>query len=181
MTRALVVVDIQNDYFAGGGNPLEGPDAAAEKARRLLDAFRSAGRPIVHMQHVWDEPDAPYMRPGTPGIEIHPTVAPAEGEPVLQKTSPNSFLDTQLEAELRTRGVDQLVVCGMMTAMCVDATVRAAADLGFRTSVAHDACATRDLEFGGQVIPARSVHGAFLAALADGYAEVAGADELAAR
>lgn len=181
MTRALVVVDIQNDYFAGGGNPLEGPDAAAEHARRLLDAFRAAGEPIVHMQHVWDEPDAAYMRPGTPGFEIHPTVAPADGELVLQKTSPNSFLDTPLEAELRERGVDELVVCGMMTAMCVDATVRAAADLGFRTSVAHDACATCDLEFGGQVIPARSVHGAFLAALAGGYAEVAAADELAAR
>lgn len=181
MTRALVVVDIQNDYFPGGGNPLDGPDAAAAHARRLLDAFRAAGDPVVHMQHVWDEPDAPYMRPGTPGFEIHPTVAPAEGELVLQKTSPNSFLDTPLEAELRQRDVDRLVVCGMMTAMCVDATVRAAADLGFQTSVAHDACATCDLEFGGQVIPARSVHGAFLAALADGYAEVAAADELAAR
>ncbi len=154
MPRALIVVDIQNDYFPGGANPLDRPEEAAEQASRLLEAFRASGEHVVHVQHVWDEPDASFMRPGTPGVEIHEAVAPQPGEAVLQKAWPNAFRETSLEDDLRTRGVDELVVCGMMTAMCVDATVRAGADLGFRTTVAHDACATCELEFGGQSVPA---------------------------
>lgn len=179
MTRALIVVDIQNDYFPGGAHPLERPEEAAGQARLLLDAFRSAGDPVVHLQHVWDEPDAAFMRPGTEGVEIHQLVTPRDGEPVLQKAHPNGFLDTGLEDTLRALGVDAVVVCGMMTSMCVDATVRAAVDLGFNASVAHDACATCDLGFGGRTVPAADVHTAFLAALADGYARVAAAEELA--
>ena len=177
MARALIVVDIQNDYFPGGAHPLVGPEAAAANARRLLDAFRAGGEPLVHVQHVWDAPDAPFMRPGTPGIEIHETVAPLAGESVIQKAHPNSFRDTPLEETLRADGVDEVVVCGMMTSMCVDATARAAADLGFAVTVAHDACATLDLEFGGETIPARQVHGAFLAALG-GYGTVAATGDL---
>jgi nicotinamidase-related amidase len=122
------------------------------------------------MQHVWDAPDASFMAPGTRGVEIHEAVAPLPGETVIQKHHPNSFLGTALEQHLRDGGVDRLVVCGMMTSMCVDATVRAGADLGFAVALAHDACAT---------IPAGDVHAAFLAALADSYAEVADAGSLA--
>ena len=178
MARALIVVDIQQDYFPGGGNPLHEPEAAAQEAAGLLATFRAAGEPVVHLQHVWDEPEATFMRPGTPGVEIHPTVAPADGEAVLQKAWPNGFRDTPLESLLRERGVDEVVVCGMMTAMCVDATVAAAVDLGFETTVAHDACATCDLEFDGRAVPAPAVHAAFLAALADGYARVVPASEV---
>jgi nicotinamidase-related amidase len=179
MTRALVIVDIQNDYFPGGKNPLDRPEAAAENARELLDAFRASGEPLVHIQHVWDAPDAAFMAPGTDGVEIHESVRPAEGETVIQKANPNSFLDTPLEQHLRDAGVDSLVVCGMMTAMCVDATVRAAVDLGFETTVVHDACATMPLEFGGRSVAAPDVHAAFIAAMGDGYATVASADEVA--
>jgi nicotinamidase-related amidase len=178
VTRALIVVDIQNDYFPGGAHPLEGPEAAAGKARHLLDAFRSSGEPVVHLQHVWDAPDAAFMRPGTAGVEIHPLMTPRDGETVLQKAHPNGFLGTPLEDTLRGLEVDSVVVCGMMTSMCVDATVRAAVDLGFDASVAHDACATCDLEFAGRTVPGADVHAAFLAALADGYARVAAAEEL---
>jgi nicotinamidase-related amidase len=178
VARALVIVDIQNDYFPGGANPLEGPEAAADSARRLLESFREAGEPVVHVRHVWDEDEATFMRPGTEGVEIHPAVAPLEGETVITKAHPNSFRDTALEQELRALNADTLVVCGMMTSMCVDATVRAAVDLDFETTVAHDACATCDLEFGGESVPAAAVHAAFLAALADGYAAVLSTDEL---
>jgi nicotinamidase-related amidase len=180
MTRALVIVDIQNDYFPGGRNPLEGPEQAAAHARELLDAFRASGEHVVHIQHVWDAPDAAYLAPGTPGFEIHESVRPAEGETVFQKANPNSFLETPLEGHLRDAGVDSLVVCGMMTSMCVDATVRAAVDLGFETTLAHDACATMPLEFGGRSIPAADVHTAFVAAIADGYATVLPTAEIAA-
>lgn len=179
MSRALVVVDIQNDYFPGGANPLDRPEAAAAKARSLLDAFRAAGEPVFHVKHVWDAPDALYLRPDTPGGEINAAVAPQPGEQVIEKAFPNSFLETTLDRDLRGAGIDSLVVCGMMTSMCVDATVRAAVDLGYDVSVAHDACATMPLEFDGRRIEAADVHAAFLAALADGYAAVGPAAELA--
>ena len=133
---------------------------------------------MLHLKHVWDEPDATFMRPGTDGVEIHPDVAPAEGEPVIEKGEPNGFVETELESELRSREVDELVVAGMMSSMCVDATVRAAVDRGFTATVVHDGCAAPDLEFGGTEVPGASVHAAFMAALADGYAEVVSADDL---
>jgi nicotinamidase-related amidase len=178
MTRALLIVDIQNDYFPGGAAPLVEPEAAAANAQRLLEAFRQSGEPLIHIQHVWAAEDAPFMRPGTNGVEIHESVAPAAGEQVIQKAHPNSFLDTPLEATLRASGVEHVVVCGMMTSMCVDATVRAAADLGFEATVAHDACATRNLDFAGETIPARQVHGAFLAALGSSYAALSTTSDL---
>jgi nicotinamidase-related amidase len=178
MSRALVIVDIQNDYFPGGRCELVGAQQAAERAAHLLGGFRRRGEPVFHIQHVWDGEDAEFFAPGTPGVEINQAVSPLAGEPVVQKAYPNSFRETDLEQRLRDAGVSEVVVAGMMTSMCVDATVRAAADLGFGCTVAHDACATLDLEFGGRRIPAASVHGAFLAALGDGYATVTSADDV---
>jgi nicotinamidase-related amidase len=178
MARGLLVIDIQRDYFPGGAHPLVEPEAAASAARRVLDAFRASGEPVLHLRHVWDEPEATFMRPGTEGVEIHPLLAPAEDEPVLEKESPNGFVGTGLEERVRSLGLEELVVVGMMSSMCVDATVRAAVDLGFEATVVHDGCAAPDLEFGGREIPGRSVHAAFMAALADGYATLVSADEL---
>lgn len=166
----LVVIDIQNDYFPGGAHPLVGPDAAAARARELLDGFRDAGLPVVHVQHVSKAPDAAFMRPGTRGVEIHPLVAPLEGEPVVIKASPNSFVGTRLGSLLAPG--EPIVVCGMMSSMCVDSTARAAADLGYPVTVAHDACAAPDLSFAGVEVPGATVHAAFMAALAGGYASV---------
>jgi nicotinamidase-related amidase len=179
VARGLVIVDIQKDYFPGGAHPLEGPEAAAASAARLLANFRAAGDPVFHVRHVWDEEEATFMRPGTAGVEIHPDVAPLPDELVITKAYPNSFRETVLEEELRARGVEEVVVCGMMTSICVDATVRAAVDLGFEATVAHDACATCALEFDGRSVSAGEVHSAFLAALADGYATVAPTSEIA--
>ena len=178
MTRGLLIIDIQRDYFPGGAYPLVEPEAAAGAARSVLDAFRDAGEPVVHLKHVWDEPEATFMRPGTVGVEIHPLVEPAEGEPVIEKAAPNGFVDTGLEERLRAAGIDSLVVAGMMSSMCVDATVRAAGDLGFDVTVVHDACAAPDLSFEGREIPGAAVHGAFMAALGDGYATLAASGDL---
>jgi nicotinamidase-related amidase len=178
MPRGLLIIDIQRDYFPGGAYPLVGPEAAAEAARRALDAFRASGEPVVHLKHVWDAPDATFMRPGTDGVEIHPLVEPADGERVIEKAEPNGFLGTGLEATLRAAGIDTLVVAGMMSSMCVDATVRAAVDLGFGATVVHDACAAPDLSYAGTEIPGAAVHGAFMAALADGYATLVASQEL---
>lgn len=186
MTRTLIIIDIQQDYFPGGRHPLVGPEAAAAAAARLLAGWRAEGAPVVHVQHVWDAPDAAFFQPGTPGIEIHPLVAPQDNEPVVTKTNPNAFLETDLDARLRALAAEtpeepfELVVAGMMSSMCVDATVRAAADLGYTVTVAHDACAAPDLEFAGTTVPATQVHAAFMAALGEGYAAIAGADEILA-
>lgn len=180
MARGLLIVDIQRDYFPGGAYPLVGPEEAARAAGRVLAAYRDAGAPVIHVQHRWDEPDAPFMRPGTPGIEIHPDVAPIDGELVLTKAEPNSFIDTGLESELRSRGIDDVVVVGMMSSMCVDSTVRAGSELGFTMTVVHDGCAAPDLEFESSTVPGDAVHAAFMAALGDGFAEVVGSDEAVA-
>jgi nicotinamidase-related amidase len=177
--RCLLIIDIQNDYFPGGAYPLVEPEAAARAAAQVLARFRDRGEPVQHVRHVWDEPDATFMRPGTPGVEIHPTVAPIDGEPVLDKQFPNAFRDTGLDQRLGGQGVDELVIVGMMTSMCVDATARAAADLGYAVTVVADACAAPDLEFGGRSVAAADVAAAFLAALADSYAEVTTAAEFA--
>ena len=121
MARALVIVDIQNDYFPGGRCELVGPERAAERASSVLEGFRERGEPVFHVQHVWEGDDAEYLAPGTPGVEIHESVRPADGEPVTQKAYPNSFRETDLEQKLRDAGVSDLVIAGMMTSMCVRA------------------------------------------------------------
>jgi nicotinamidase-related amidase len=176
--RALLLVDIQRDYFPDGRHPLVGSDAAADAAATVLHRFRTGSEPVLHVKHEWNDPDAPYLRPGTPGIEHDPRVAPAGEEPVIVKEYPNAFRGTDLEHELRDRGTDSLVIAGMMTSMCVDATVRAAADLGFEVTVVGDACAAPDLEYGDTKVPGAAVHAAFLAALRDGYADVVEANAL---
>jgi nicotinamidase-related amidase len=165
MNQALVLVDIQNDYFSGGRMTLVGADAAADHAAQLLEWFRARGLPLFHVQHVSTRPNATFFIPGTDGIELHAAVAPRDGEPVIQKNFPNAFRATKLDTELRSRGVTEIVVAGMMTHMCIDTTVRAAFDLGFKVDLAFDACATRDLRFGDTDLPAAQVQGAFIAAL----------------
>ncbi|HEX8989992.1 MAG TPA: cysteine hydrolase family protein [Rhodocyclaceae bacterium] len=171
MSTALVVIDIQNDYFPGGKLIVEAADEAAANAARLLADFRSHGRPVVHVQHLTRRANAGFLMPGTAGAEIHAAVAPIGGETVVVKHFPNSFRETTLLEELHRVGARQLVVAGMMTHMCIDTTVRAAFDLGFRVVLAHDACATRSLRFGETIVPAAQVHASFVAALDGLFAE----------
>ncbi|HEX3764332.1 MAG TPA: cysteine hydrolase family protein [Kofleriaceae bacterium] len=176
----MVIVDIQNDYFPGGRMELHGSDAASQRAGALLAHFRSRGLPVIHVQHISIRPGSTFFLPDTEGVRIHPSVAPAEHETVIRKHFPNAFRDTALADQLRQQAIDNLVIVGMMTHMCVDATTRAAADLGFTCSLASDACATRTLSFGGTTVPADHVHCSFLAALNGAYAAVRTASELAA-
>lgn len=176
MTTALLLVDIQNDYFPAGAMALERMAAAAANAARLLAAFRERGLPAFHVRHLSVRPGATFLVPGTPGAEIHPSVAPRAGEPLVEKNFPNSFRGTDLEQRLRGASVDGLVIAGAMSHMCIDATTRAAFDHGFKCTVAEDACATRALEFGGRSLPASDVHAAFMAALAAPYAKITSTD-----
>lgn len=180
MITALLLIDIQKDYFPGGKYPLVEPLTAAKKAYQLLQCFREHGGRHIHVQHISLKPDAAFFVRGTEGSDIHDSVAHFEGEPIVYKHYPNSFRETNLLETLSEWGVERVVVTGMMTHMCVDATARAAADFGFQVWVAEDACATRDLEHGGTKIPAEQVHKAFLAALKS-YGQVMMADQVIAR
>ncbi|MGQ0655750.1 MAG: cysteine hydrolase family protein [Betaproteobacteria bacterium] len=175
---ALVIIDLQNDYFPGGSMELEGSEAAAQKAAKVLDRFRRDGLPVFHVRHLSARPGATFFLPGTTGAEIHAAVQPKGGEAVIEKNFPNSFRSTDLQAKLESAGVKNLVVAGMMTHMCVDASVRHAADLGYKVTLLADACATRGQSFGGESVPARQVHAAFLASLNGFYAKVVNSDEL---
>ena len=172
MKTGLVIVDIQNDYFAGGNMTLVGMEAAATNASDLLAYFRGAGQLLYHVQHLSIRPGATFFLPDTPGVEIHETVKPKPGEPIVQKHFPNAFRDTTLLETVRNDGVEHLVICGAMSHMCIDATTRAAFDLGFKCTVIEDACATRDLTFHGERVPAQNVHAAFMAALSVPYASI---------
>ena len=177
MKKALLLVDIQNDYFPGGRMELVGMEEAASQTQALLAAFRRRQWPTYHIQHVSIRKGATFFLPDTPGVEIHASIAPRRGETIINKHFPNSFRDTGLKKRLDAAEVGELVICGAMSHMCIDASTRAAVDHGFSCVVIHDACAIRDLVFAETLIPARQVHGAFMAALASFYAGVISLEE----
>lgn len=180
MKQALILIDIQNDYFPGGAYEQVGMDAAARNAAALLQHFRAHALPLFHIQHVSTRPNAPMFVPGTRGVETNPLVAPLAGEAVAQKHYPNSFRDTPLLGWLRAAAITDVVLCGAMTHMCVDATTRAACDYGFACTVVADACATRDLAWHGRTVAAADVQTAFMAALAASYGRVVSTQEFLA-
>src|SRR3954452_21446074 len=180
MATGLILVDIQNEYFPGGRMELSGIEQAAHNARDVLALFRDEGWPAFHVQHLSAKAHAPLFTPGTPYVELHETVRPLPGERVIQKHFPNSFHQTPLLEELKAHGVDHAVIVGAMSHMCIDATTRAAYDLGLRCTLIHDACATRDLEFQGRKVKAEEVHASFMAALGWWYARLLSSTEFAA-
>jgi nicotinamidase-related amidase len=169
---ALLLIDIQNDYFENGKMSLVGSEAAVNNAKRILEKFRADKLPVVHIQHIAIKPTATFFLPGTEGAEIHSYVKPVPLEKVIVKHFPNSFRETELLGYLRKSEITDLVVCGMMTHMCVDATVRAAKDFGFNITLIADACATKDLEINGNKAKAADVQTSFLAALNQTYAQI---------
>ncbi len=172
MKKALIIIDIQNDYFEGGANPLVGSLEASLNAKALLELFRSQSLPVIHIQHLSVRPGSTFFIPNTEGAAIHKNVAPVSGEKIIVKNYPNSFRDTELLDYLKTNNITDLVICGMMTQMCVDATTRPAKDFGYNCTVIGDACATKDLEIQGKAVAASEVQKAFLAALNYFYSTV---------
>lgn len=175
--QGLILVDIQNDYFPNGSFELVEMEQAAKNARKLLQQFREQQAPILHIQHISKHPGATFFLPDTKGAETHEIVAPQPGELVVVKHFPNSFKDTCLLEHLKKLEVEEVVICGAMSHMCIDATTRAASDFGLQCLVVEDACATRDLEYKGTTVKAIEVHAAFMSALAMFYASVISTDE----
>jgi nicotinamidase-related amidase len=172
MKTALLIIDVQNDYFEKGSMPLTGSDEAGRNAGFILEKCRKNNLTIVHIQHIAIRSGSTFFLPDTKGALINDYVKPLIQEKIIIKHYPNSFRETELIDYLKNKNITDLVICGMMTHMCVDATVRAAKDLGFNITLVGDACATRDLTINGQTVKAADVQNSFLAALSSTYATI---------
>lgn len=173
--KALIVIDIQNIYFTEGPYLLWEPKRAAQNARTVIDAFRRQGLPVIHVKHHFNtstyDMDSDYLN------NFYSLTAPLPEEKVVEKDFPNAFLKTQLQEYLQKIGVEELVIVGMMSHMCIDTTVRACQDYGYSVTVVEDACTTKTLRFQGVDIPAELAHTAFMAALNGMFADVISTEE----
>jgi nicotinamidase-related amidase len=161
----LILIDCQNTY-TNGVMELEGVQAALDEAEVLLDRARSAGIPIIHIQHD-DGPGSLYDIEGESG-SIVSRVAPRNGEQVVVKNYPNAFVQTDFDDLLKTSNASNLVIAGFMTHMCVNSTARGAFNLGYSPTVVAAATATRALPgLNDATVPASAVQTASLAAIAD--------------
>ncbi len=169
--NTLIVVDAQKEYVDGNVK-LTNVEPALEALARILKRARKAGVKIIHFKHHAPK-GAPVFDPDGPFVEIVEQAAPQDGELVIVKHFPDSFIQTGLKEHLE--GSQNLIVAGFMTHACISATVRSAGQLGYNTTVVANACATRDLPAksqDGAMVPADMVHQANLAALADLFATV---------
>ncbi|TMM52903.1 cysteine hydrolase family protein [Sulfitobacter sabulilitoris] len=176
--RALILVDIQNDYFDGGLWPVDQMAQVAQTAAAVLDRARAAGDLVIHVHHEAGSETAPFFRPGTQGADIHSSVAPQDGEATVLKHRPNSFHDTDLHARLQAAGVTKVTIVGAMTQMCIDATARAARDLGYEVTLVADACGAKSIAYGDTKLTAEQVQAAFMAPLSMSYGKVVMAADL---
>jgi len=164
MKQALLVIDVQNDYFKNGKMELVGPDQALEKIKQLEQYFSEKNLPIIYVQHI-NPPQASFFQENTDGVLLHPELNIHDAALIVIKHYPNSFLETNLDELLKAHQIEQLVITGMMTHICIDSGTRAAKELGYQPILIGDATATRDLSYDGKTVKAEDVQTAFLAAL----------------
>ena len=177
MKKALIIIDMQNDYFAGGKMALVGIDEAMENSMKLIEAAKEKEYEIFFIQHIATRKEAGFFLPNSEGVKLHTRFDLSAGR-VVQKYYPNSFRETSLHDKLQSKRINDLIICGAMSHMCVDSTVRAGFDLGYRVTVVEDACATRDLTFNGEVVSAKEVHDSFMSALGAIFSSVVSTKEL---
>ena len=177
MKKALIIIDIQNDYFKKGAMELVGSEQACINTKLIIDKYRNSNLPVIFIQHIAGSSDASFFKPNSIGVEIHESIKPKENEKLVVKHYPNSFRETDLLKYLKEINVSDLVFCGMMTHMCVDTSVRAAYDLGFNCILIGDACATKDLEYNESYVSAKNVQLSYLSAINGTFAKVMTADQ----
>ena len=163
---ALVIIDIQNFYFPGGLLPLVEPEKAVLNAKKILDASRENNILVIHVKHN-----------ASSGAEIYDLVKPINGEKIITKDKANAFVGTDLLSFLNDHNIENLILCGMQTHMCLEAATRAASDYGFNCTVIEDACTTRDLTFNNVTVKAKDVHYSTLSTLKGTYADIKTSDE----
>ncbi len=171
-SSALVVIDFQMEYFDGGKLFIPDGPAAMARANELI-AFADAHRmPVFHVQHIGPEGGALFAKGGAQ-VDIHPDITPGPRHALVHKTTASSFASTDLHQRLQAKGIKTLIICGLMTHMCVSTTARDARPLGYQVLVAGDACATRNIEaWDGGVVDHRALHRAALTEVADSFGEI---------
>jgi len=162
---ALLIIDVQNDYFPGGKMTLEKAEQAVQNIRKVLNHFRENHLPVIHIRHISTNDGATFFLPDTDGVKINNWVLPQENEKIITKHFPNSFRETDLMNYLQSKKIKSLVITGMMTDVCVESTTRAAFDFGFSNTVIGDATATRNREINGEVVKAADVQKSILAGI----------------
>lgn len=170
MKKALLIIDVQNDYFPYGKCQLYKPEVALNTIKDLLEDFRKQNLPVIYIRH--ESIQGTFFIPNTDGVQIHKDIKPLDTEMVIVKHYPNSFYETKLQEKLIENEITELVICGMMTHMCVDTSVRSAKDLGYYVTLISDACATKDLEWNERKLPASFINDVYMASLNGKFAEV---------
>ena len=172
MKQALIIIDVQNDYFEGGRSELINPLGALSNIKKVLQHFRNQGFPIIHVQHINTREGATFFMPNTEGAAIHKELTPQENEYLVVKHAPNSFFETTLSDILKDEAITDVVMCGMMSHLCIDTTARAFKDFAIPVTLLADACTTKNLTWQGKIIPAETVHDVFMVALNGMFANV---------
>jgi nicotinamidase-related amidase len=168
---ALIVIDIQNEYFTGK-MPITDGMKALQNSQKLVNFAHQNNMPVFFVRHLGPK-DGPLFAEGSVFAEFHKDLQPSAKDIVITKATPSSFVGTDLDTQLKARGIKQLVVTGLMTHMCVSSTARDAVPLGYNVIIPEDATATRDLDaWDGTVVSHQALQKAALAGVADVFAEI---------
>ena len=159
--RALLVIDVQNEYFTGK-LPVTHPAGSLPNVLSALDAAHEHRVPVVVIQHASPQPDAPVFRKGSKEWELHPEAATRSHDVLIHKSLPGSFTGTELETWLRDRGVETVVIAGYMTQMCCDTTARQAMHLGFGVEFLSDGTGTLAIKNDAGEVSDEELHRAIL-------------------
>ncbi|KAG1193392.1 hypothetical protein G6F36_000883 [Rhizopus arrhizus] len=181
MKEALIIVDVQNDYFPGGRFPTDSPVETAQAIAQLMEKFRRENKEVVHVVHHSTEEQRKqlnFFEPGTPGVEIHESVKPLASEKIFIKHEVSSFVGTDLKEHLESKGIDTIIVVGMMIHNCVNSTVYSGSHRGFKCIVVDEAVNTFDQPYDGRIIKAKQIKEAFLAGIQFAYAKVKKVDDI---
>jgi len=178
MKKALIVIDLQNDYFKNGSMELQDIDEALKQTNRLIKFAREQKYKVYFIQHIAIKKEATFFVENTSGVELHNKLEIQSDDIIIQKSYPNSFRDTKLKKELEKESISDLIICGAMTHMCIDTTVRAGFDMEYNIELINDACATKDLEFQEKRIKAKDVQFSFMSALDGVFCEVKNTEQM---
>ncbi len=159
--RALLVIDVQNEYFTGK-LPISHPADSLPNVLAAIDGARAHGVPVVVIQHTAPQPDSVVFRRDSNEWELHPEIAARPHDVLLEKPMPGSFTETELESWLRQHHVDTVTITGYMTQMCCDTTARQACHLGFGVEFLSDATGTLAIKNEAGEISGEELHRAIL-------------------
>lgn len=171
MKKALLVIDVQNEYFTGK-LPVSYPSGSLDNIVRAMDAASGHGVPVIIVQHAAIAQNAPVFKKGSPGWELHPDIARRPHDLLIEKTLPGSFTNTNLETWLRANNIDTVVIAGYMTQMCCDTTARQAFHLGFNVEFLSDATGTLAIKNDAGSVTDEELHRAILVTQAMRFSKV---------